>query len=122
MHAGATLPEGFFTADEDGLRGGIEYGFTSTTPDREVAMGYAKGKASTVFEARMGMIDRGADISWLSQFEKEKEVLHRSLAATPSPLRRSIVSPLRQPLRATAHMHILTHRFRCSSRRCWRSR
>ena len=70
---GATLPESFFTKDEFGLSGGIEFGFTSTTPDREVAMGYAKGKASTVLEARMGMIDRGAYIAWLSQFEHEGE-------------------------------------------------
>ena len=64
-----------------GLSGGIEYGFTSTTPDRGVAMGYAQGKASTVFEARMGMTDRGAIISWLSQFAHEQEVLYPPLTA-----------------------------------------
>ena len=58
-----------------------QYGFTSTTPERDVAVQYATGKASTVFEARMGMIDRGADISWLSQFEHEKEVLFPPLMA-----------------------------------------
>ena len=78
---GATLPESFFVKDKMGLRGGIEYGFTSTTPDRDVATGYAKGKASTVFEASMGMIDRGADISWLSQFAHEQEVLFPPLMA-----------------------------------------
>jgi hypothetical protein len=64
---GATLPTSFFEPNEDGVCGGIEFGFTSTTPDRAVAIGYAANVASTVIEAHMGMIDRGADISWLSQ-------------------------------------------------------
>jgi hypothetical protein len=43
------------------------FGFTSTTPTREVAVGYSQGVLSTVFEARMGMIDRGAEVAWCSQ-------------------------------------------------------
>ena len=54
-------------------RAGIEFGFSSTTLDRGVAGFYAKedkeGKASTIIEARQGMVDRGADISWLSQVD-----------------------------------------------------
>ena len=69
---GATLPKSFFVMNEDGLRGGIEFGFTSTTPDRSVAVQYAGKAAATVISARMGMVDRGADISWLSQFAHEK--------------------------------------------------
>ena len=65
--SGATLPNHMFEPDEDGISGGVEYANLSTTPDREVAMGYSKGVLSTVFEMRMGMIDRGADIAWLSQ-------------------------------------------------------
>ena len=99
--AGATLPESFFRKDDDHLSGGIEYGFTSTTPDRGVAVGYAKGKASTVFEARMGMVDRGADISWLSQFEKEREVC----AARPLLLWRSRASPLHLLSRAAQEVN-----------------
>ena len=38
-------------------------------------MHYAAGAASTVFQMEMGMVDRGADISWLSQYPHEKEVL-----------------------------------------------
>ena len=64
---GATLPSSFFEANAEGVRGGIEYGFSSTTIDRAQALHYASGKASTVFEMEMGMIDRGADLSWLSQ-------------------------------------------------------
>ena len=52
-----------------GVRGGIEGGFMSTTEDRQVAMSYAaSGAASFVFEIQQGMIDRGADIGWLSQY------------------------------------------------------
>ena len=71
---GATLPPSFFEANEEGVRGGIEYGFSSTTVDQAQALHYAAGKASTVFEMEMGMIDRGADFSWLSQYPHEKEV------------------------------------------------
>ena len=72
---GATLPKRFFTPDALGLCGGVEYGFSSTTTERAQAVHYAAGKASTVLELQMGMIDRGADISWLSQYPHEKETL-----------------------------------------------
>jgi len=62
------------------VRGGIEYGFSSTTTDKAQALHYAGAEdtsdhASTVFEMQMGMVDRGADLSWLSQYPHEKEVL-----------------------------------------------
>merc|ERR1719163_437972 len=44
-------------------------------------MAYAGGgdasvsSACTIFEMQMGMIDRGADLSWLSQYPHEREVL-----------------------------------------------
>ena len=72
---GATLPKQFFEPNETGVRGGIEYGFSSTTTDREQAVIYASGSQSTIFEMQMGMIDRGADLSWLSQYPHEQEVL-----------------------------------------------
>ena len=59
---GATLPESFFEEDDMGVKGGVEYGFSSTTTDREQAVHYAQGKASTLLELQMGMVDRGADI------------------------------------------------------------
>lgn len=66
--------------NELGVRGGIEYGFSSTTTDKEQAVLYASagakpGDAMTIFEMRMGMVDRGADLTWLSQYPHEKEVL-----------------------------------------------
>ena len=64
---GATLPRSFFEPDALGLCGGVEYGFSSTTTVREQAVHYAQGSASTVLELEMGMIDRGAEVAWLSQ-------------------------------------------------------
>ena len=77
----AMLPKEFWVPNEMGVRGGIEYAFSSTTTDREQAMLYAKGKeenekdASTIFEMQMGMVDRGADLTWLSQSPHERAVL-----------------------------------------------
>ena len=53
------------------MRGGVEFGFLSTTTDRSVAMHYAASAAGVVLEMQMGMVDRGADISWLSQYPFE---------------------------------------------------
>ena len=72
---GATLPRSFYVANEEGVKGGVEYGFTSTTVDRAQALHYAQGKASTVLEMEMGLVDRGADLSWLSQYGHEREIL-----------------------------------------------
>jgi len=63
----AVLPPQFWESDEYGLSGGVEFGFTSTTVHRAQAMHYAQGQASLIFESRMGLTDRGADLSWLSQ-------------------------------------------------------
>ena len=76
----AKLPAEFWVPNELGVRGGIEYGFSSTTTDKQQAVYYANagakaGDAMTIFEMRMGMVDRGADLSWLSQYPHEKEVL-----------------------------------------------
>ena len=67
--AGAALPQSFFVKDKNaGFKGGVEYGFTSTTTERAQAHAYASGKStSTVLMMQMGMVDRGADIGWLSQ-------------------------------------------------------
>ena len=76
------LPDQFWKGDESGVRGGIEFGFQSTTRERAQAVHYAKGggwakegDAMTIMEMQMGMIDRGADLSWLSQYPHEREVL-----------------------------------------------
>jgi len=77
----ATLPKEFWEPNAMGVRGGIEYAFSSTTVDKEQALLYAQGNsqkdgdASTIFEMQMGMVDRGADLTWLSQYPHEREVL-----------------------------------------------
>ena len=54
----------------------------STTLDREVAMSYASGSGvGVVLSIRQGMVNRGADLSWLSQYPHEKE----SVAKLPPP-------------------------------------
>ena len=78
---GAKLPKTFWVANDMGVRGGIEYGFSSTSTDKAQAFEYAtggdrqEGDASTIFEMQMGMVDRGADLTWLSQYPHEREVL-----------------------------------------------
>ena len=77
---GAKLPKTFWVANDMGVRGGIEYGFSSTTTDKKQALQYAShgckdGDAMTIFEMQMGMVDRGADLTWLSQYPHEREVL-----------------------------------------------
>ena len=73
--SGMALPKEFWEANEFGVKGGVENAFMSTTLERDVAMGYAAGDASRtgiVIEAQQGMVNRGADISWLSQYPHEQ--------------------------------------------------
>jgi hypothetical protein len=78
---GRVLPDQFWTANEFNVKGGIEGAFMSTTVERDVAMSYAAGAgggAGLVFEIQQGMIDRGADIAFLSQYPFEREILVRA--------------------------------------------
>jgi hypothetical protein len=78
------LPRTFWEADADGFRGGVELGIMSTTFDKKVALQYARAcghvsqeqcsARSTIIEISQGLADRGADLSWLSQYPDEKEV------------------------------------------------
>ena len=101
---GGILPAEFWSANEHGVKGGIELAFMSTTLDRKVAKSFASGTdnntPSIVFEIQMGMIDRGADVQWCSQFAGEKEILFAPLtglevAGTPKVEGSTIVVGLR---------------------------
>ena len=72
--SGGELPETFRRADASRFKGGVEFGFMSTTLNREVAIEYASaGEGGIVFEIAMGFADKGAELSWLSQYPHEKE-------------------------------------------------
>eukprot|EP00966_Prymnesium_polylepis_P181174 4196501-Prymnesium_polylepis.1 len=76
--SGMALPDEFWEPNEYGVRGGVESAFMSTTLESKVAMGYAAGDGSLmgiVIEVQQGMVNRGADISWLSQYPHEREIL-----------------------------------------------
>ena len=67
--SGRVLPKQFWVPNKFNVSGGVEFGFMSTTTNKEVAIGYASGRPNaTVLKIAMGMIDRGADISWISQY------------------------------------------------------
>ena len=76
--AGLALPPEFFAADAQGCAGGVEASFMSTTLSEEVARKYSgvhEGREATIFRLMLGKTSLGADISWLSQFAGEKEML-----------------------------------------------
>ena len=78
-----TLPAELQRPNADNVRGGVEFGFTSCSLERDEALQYARSASSDgaavttpiLMEMEMGMIDRGADLTWLSQYPEEKEIL-----------------------------------------------
>jgi len=78
--AGGSLPEAFHKPDQLLFRGGVEFAFMSTTLDRDFACHYACGMGSSdagmgiVFELNQGMVDKGANLQWLSQYPHEAEI------------------------------------------------
>ena len=76
--SGLALPPSFFEKDKQGFAGGVDPGFMSTTTDVEVAREYSgvnQGREATIFRLQLGKMSLGADVSWLSQFAGEKEML-----------------------------------------------
>lgn len=65
-----------------GIAGGVEFGLISTSRLKEVAINYlAKQKGTPiVLEIDMGQEDRGADLSWLSQYPGESKILFPPLS------------------------------------------
>ena len=115
--SGMTLPEQFMKANEVGVRGGIETSFMSTSVDRNVALAYASGDVGLVLEIEQGMVSRGADIRFISQYPHEKEVSAQpgtilenlpSIAETMHA--RSSLSQLFDPVRRSCLRHSLAWR------------
>ena len=75
------LPESFLRAEtaRGGVRGFTEWGFMSTTSEKSVAIRYSgitEGRRSAmVLEIEIGAVDRGACISFFSQYPQEAEYL-----------------------------------------------
>ena len=116
-----SLPEAFWNANEHGVKGGIDGAFMSTTMDKEVALQYAaSGGRGIVFEIQQGMIDRGADISWLSQYPHEQEILFGPLVKSTC-LPASLPPSLPPSLKYVSSPHSYRPGSRCG-RRAWRAR
>ena len=74
--SGVKLPECFMIAEEGGGKGGVDFAFVSTSTDRTVAANYVGGKEMPIlFEFEVGDVDRGASLSFLSQYPNEDEIL-----------------------------------------------
>jgi hypothetical protein len=80
--SGGVLLDAFWTANEHGVRGGVERAFVSTSFARTEALSYSRrrdGQPAILFEIEMGMISRGCDVSWISQYPAECECLFAPL-------------------------------------------
>ena len=64
--------------DKSRCRGGVDPCVFATSEDFDVAVAYSKH--GFILEIEVGQVDRGADISWLSQFPHEREILFQALS------------------------------------------
>ena len=115
---GKALPKEFWEKNRFGVRGGVEPAFMSTTLDREVAMTYASGSdVGIVLAIRQGMVNRGADISWLSQYPHEKECVvalaQTSLALHSLTQGCTLPQALRPPCFAAGYSSVRLRASRC---------
>ena len=66
------LPEAFFRPDNRGRRGFAEWGFLSTTQDKEIALKYSLGQQGhslpMIMVVESSAVDRGANVQELSQY------------------------------------------------------
>ena len=88
------LPRGFFKSDQNGCRGFVEWGFMSTTAEKEVAIDYSEARKKAGGDdnaqdwrgtvrgllpmglvVRVSAVDRGACIRDFSQYMQEVEYL-----------------------------------------------
>ena len=76
--SGLELPASFFELDEQGFAGGVEPALMSSSLSEDVARKYSvvsQGRDQTIFRLLLGKMSLGADVSWLSQFADEQEML-----------------------------------------------
>ena len=73
------FPANFYKADQNGCRGYTEWGFMSTTANKEVAIMYSgvrEGKSTaTVLQIKTSSVNRPACIETFSQYPQEREYL-----------------------------------------------
>lgn len=73
------LPSQFYANDENGCKGFCEWGFMSTTSDKNIALRYSgveeKRPKPTVLVVKVSSVDRGACIKSMSQYQDEIEYL-----------------------------------------------
>ena len=73
------FPPNFFKVDENGCRGFAEWGFMSTTANRDIAVMYSgvrEGKpTATVLQIKTSAVNRAACIEMFSQYSQEREYL-----------------------------------------------
>ena len=79
---GMALDEMWSSGDKRGVKGGVEYGFLSTTTNKDVAYEYSGVKSGNgiVFEINVGAIDIGAELKSISQYPGENELLFGPLS------------------------------------------
>jgi len=75
--SGMGVPTCFKRQDSRGNRGGVEFGFLSTSASKKHAIGYIKFERGfcQLYEMSVGQVDRGASLKWVSYFPEEDEVL-----------------------------------------------
>jgi len=79
---GGALPNSFWHKQPEGMQGGLELAFMSTTTAKKEAMAYARRAPGMIlFEIQQGFVARGASISWLSQYPDEEEILFPPLTS-----------------------------------------
>jgi len=79
---GGVTPKSFWQSDQFGCVGGVEMALMSCSKDKKEALKYVRrSQAKVLFAVHQGMAARGAEISWLSQFPAENEVIFAPLTA-----------------------------------------
>ena len=124
--SGAALPASFFEPNAEGVCGGVEFGFMSTSKAKGEALAYATSEAHrgqggmfcpTLLEMEQGMVSRGAEMAWISQYPHEEEVLFSPLLGVEAQSSRIEKGVLVVQLRCTVNVTARTLEQQMSKRR-----